>query len=146
MFSVFIRTWLESDNSQALEPSNVLENVYLVMLFLILLVSVCVQINDASCYFTTAIVVFGAFLMLTLVSSALYILGNESTLMMQIFMFVSMGSYFLPVIINCCGVNVVHAMLGLFSYLFLSPTYINIFVIYAFANIHDVTWGNRPTN
>ena len=25
------------------------------------------------------------------------------------------------------------------------PTYINIFVIYAISNLHDISWGNRPT-
>jgi len=27
----------------------------------------------------------------------------------------------------------------------LSPTYVNIFTIYAISNIHDVTWGSRPS-
>jgi lipoprotein signal peptidase len=27
---------------------------------------------------------------------------------------------------------------------FLTPTYINIFSIYAISNIHDVSWGSRP--
>jgi hypothetical protein len=29
-------------------------------------------------------------------------------------------------------------------YLLLTPTYINIFLIYAMCNINDCTWGNRP--
>jgi hypothetical protein len=35
--------------------------------------------------------------------------------------------------------------LGAITYVFLTPTYINIFVIYAFCNMHDISWGNRPT-
>lgn len=29
--------------------------------------------------------------------------------------------------------------------IYLSPTYVNLFTIYAISNIHDVTWGSRPT-
>ena len=28
----------------------------------------------------------------------------------------------------------------------LTPTLINVFVIYAIANLHDVSWGNRPSS
>lgn len=31
------------------------------------------------------------------------------------------------------------------QYLLLSPTYVNVLNIYAFCNIHDVSWGNRDT-
>ena len=33
---------------------------------------------------------------------------------------------------------------GLFSYLFMIPTYVNILGIYAMSNLHDISWGNRP--
>ena len=36
-------------------------------------------------------------------------------------------------------------VVGLFTYLLLIPMYINVFSIYAFCNLHDVSWGNRPT-
>ena len=34
---------------------------------------------------------------------------------------------------------------GLISYLILIPMFTNIFSIYAMANLHDISWGNRPT-
>ena len=36
-------------------------------------------------------------------------------------------------------------MVGFISYLFLTPTYVNMFTIYSYCNIHDITWGNRAT-
>ena len=36
-------------------------------------------------------------------------------------------------------------MVGLVSYLVLIPMFSNIFSIYAMANLHDISWGNRPT-
>jgi DNA phosphorothioation-dependent restriction protein DptG len=41
--------------------------------------------------------------------------------------------------------NVRNYMLGLLSYLFMMPTFINIMQIYAMCNLHDISWGNRPT-
>jgi chitin synthase len=32
---------------------------------------------------------------------------------------------------------------GMIYYILLLPSYTNLFLIYAFCNIHDVTWGNR---
>lgn len=34
---------------------------------------------------------------------------------------------------------------GLLAYILLIPMFINVFSIYAFSNLHDVSWGNRPT-
>ncbi|KAK4051036.1 Chitin synthase 4 [Microbotryomycetes sp. JL201] len=37
-----------------------------------------------------------------------------------------------------------HMFTSFLQYLLLAPAYINIINIYAFCNLHDVTWGNRP--
>jgi len=29
------------------------------------------------------------------------------------------------------------------QYVFMLPTYVNVFLIYAFVNVHDVSWGLR---
>ena len=29
---------------------------------------------------------------------------------------------------------------------YMSPTYVNIMTIYSIVNIHDVSWGNRPSS
>jgi len=35
--------------------------------------------------------------------------------------------------------------IGLITYLFLLPMFVNIMQIYGFCNLHDLSWGNRPT-
>ena len=37
-------------------------------------------------------------------------------------------------------------VMGLIAYLFLLPMFTNIFQTYAMCNLHDVSWGNRPTS
>ena len=35
-------------------------------------------------------------------------------------------------------------IVGLFTYIFMMPTFINVMSIYAMCNLHDISWGNRP--
>jgi chitin synthase len=39
-----------------------------------------------------------------------------------------------------------HVITSLVPYLLLLPTYTNIFMVYAFANLHDVSWGTKGAN
>ena len=34
---------------------------------------------------------------------------------------------------------------GVITYLFLLPMFVNIMQVYGFCNLHDLSWGNRPT-
>ena len=36
-------------------------------------------------------------------------------------------------------------IIGLISYLLLIPMYSNVFQIYGMSNLHDISWGNRPS-
>ena len=36
-------------------------------------------------------------------------------------------------------------VIGLIAYLCLIPMFTNVFQIYAMSNLHDISWGNRPT-
>jgi len=35
---------------------------------------------------------------------------------------------------------------GFLSYLLLIPMFTNVLQVYAMCNLHDVSWGNRPTS
>lgn len=53
----------------------------------------------------------------------------------------SFASFGLIVILNW---ELWTVMKGVLHYIFLIPTYVNIFLIYSICNVHDCTWGNRP--
>jgi chitin synthase len=55
------------------------------------------------------------------------------------------ASYFIPIIININKIKICRYIIGVFCLIFLTPTYINIFMIYSIANLHDISWGNRDT-
>jgi hypothetical protein len=56
------------------------------------------------------------------------------------------GIYFLPPFLNFWKINKVKYFFGVIVLIFLSPTYINIIIIYSMANLHDISWGYRETD
>ena len=41
--------------------------------------------------------------------------------------------------------NIPQYTIGLVSYILLLPTFINVMQVYSMCNLHDISWGNRPT-
>mmetsp|Transcript_14061 Transcript_14061/g.15710 ORF Transcript_14061/g.15710 Transcript_14061/m.15710 type:complete len:189 (-) Transcript_14061:109-675(-) len=56
------------------------------------------------------------------------------------------GSYLVPYVLNFRKIRFFWYLLGVMFLIFLSPMYINIFIIYSMANLHDVSWGSRDTD
>ena len=123
-----------------------------------LLLSLSVDVQLASCQITLISVVSGLMMFFFVVLAYYYFLRNlrmaifdedESTdPTVAIIILVSMGvvifSQIIPLCINC-RCNLFKIIMGFISYLFLTPTYVNMFIVYSFCNIHDVSWGNRDT-
>lgn len=53
------------------------------------------------------------------------------------------ASYLIPIMANFTRIKFWNYLVGTFAILFLTPTYFNLFTIYAIANLHDISWGNR---
>jgi cellulose synthase/poly-beta-1,6-N-acetylglucosamine synthase-like glycosyltransferase len=73
---------------------------------------------------------------------------NQALSVLVVIIFVS--TYFLPPLIyepkNFCGTLLTRQLPGIFSYIMCMPLYIIVFQIYSYANIHDVSWGNRDAS
>ena len=54
-------------------------------------------------------------------------------------------SYLLPIILHIHEIKLCRFFFGSLTMMFLTPTFINVFVIYAIANLHDISWGTRPS-
>ncbi len=67
-------------------------------------------------------------------------LGNYAILFVCIWFL----SYILPLALNMNKLRVCDFIKGVVYSLFMSPTYVNVFTIFAISNIHDVSWGSRP--
>ena len=42
--------------------------------------------------------------------------------------------------------NFKHYFFGFLAYMLMLPVFTNLFQVYAMCNLHDVSWGNRPTS
>ncbi|KXS18396.1 glycosyltransferase family 2 protein [Gonapodya prolifera JEL478] len=51
------------------------------------------------------------------------------------------GLYFFA---SAMFLDIAHCLTSFVQYTLLTPLYINVLLIYAFCNLHDVSWGNRP--
>ena len=47
---------------------------------------------------------------------------------------------------NITKLRIVDFVKGVVYSIYMTPTYINIFTIFAISNIHDISWGSRPSN
>ena len=55
--------------------------------------------------------------------------------------------YLIPIILRPLDflMNLRVYLIGLVSYMFMMPTFINVMQVYAMCNLHDISWGNRPS-
>ena len=53
------------------------------------------------------------------------------------------STYGLYVIASFLALDPWHCVTSMVQYLILVPTYINIFNVYAFCNLHDISWGTK---
>lgn len=51
-------------------------------------------------------------------------------------------SYMFPALVNLWKIWCKFYIPAVFAGIFLTPTYFNLFTIYAMVNLHDISWGN----
>jgi len=79
------------------------------------------------------------------VASVLYAidgqLGGFAVILFSAFLL----SYIVPLVFNFNRLKIFDFVKGSIYAIFLAPTYVNILTIFAISNIHDVSWGSRPS-
>jgi chitin synthase len=132
--------------------SNIIEYIYVGLLLLILIWSLCKSVDSSDIFYGIVAILMGCLMGYMSYTTYAYFFGNFSVLdstLVTSYTFWLVGllilSVVLPVILNLGRVNRVFVFIfGYISYAFLSPFYMNVFVIFSFCNTHDVSWGNRP--
>ena len=84
---------------------------------------------------------------MTVVGSFYHFFVNNEGISMTAFFFIigTLLSYLLPIVMHINEIRLCRFLFGSLTMLYLTPTFINVFVIYAIANLHDISWGNRPS-
>ena len=143
-FSIFARAVLpSSDDPNIFKVANVIENVYLVFLFLVIILSTSIRLEWAIAAFWVSSIFMGIFSIIMVVWSFIFAFRDTSN-----YAIIGIFSYLLvvilPIILNMKHIKIWDFLKGWVYLLYLTPTYINILSIYAISNIHNITWGSRP--
>jgi chitin synthase len=69
-----------------------------------------------------------------------YLLDNSAFLDLVVSVFSTYGLY---LIASCIHLDPWHIFSSMIQYLLILPTYNNVFMIYSFCNLHDVSWGTK---
>mmetsp|Transcript_9025 Transcript_9025/g.8574 ORF Transcript_9025/g.8574 Transcript_9025/m.8574 type:complete len:403 (+) Transcript_9025:1874-3082(+) len=86
----------------------------------------------------------GLFTIVMIFCSVYYAIDDTQNRNAVILIGIFILSYMVPLILNISHLKLADFLKGIFYALYLSPTYANIFTIFAISNIHDVSWGSRP--
>ena len=121
--------------------------VYIALLCQILILSITQNARDAEIYFIFTSIFQGLLMMGAMIMIVfMYIPHINDNLLMLIFGIGLIASYFVPLILNMKHLEFFKLLGGLPMLTFFIPTYVNTFAIYSIANLHDISWGNRPAN
>jgi len=145
-FSIFIRGVLPSSNCPYdLQVANVIEIIYVVFLAGCLFLSITVTVDWAETGYRIFSLFMGCFSVLMGVATIMYAFEDDVAFFVLILGAVWISTYILPLLVNLQRLRFVDFVKGILYTFYLSPTYVNIFTIFAIGNIHDVSWGSRPS-
>ncbi|CAI2368049.1 unnamed protein product [Moneuplotes crassus] len=144
-FSIFLRSVLPSDDCISVsDAANVLENLYLVFLFFCFIICTAVKIQWAEIHFRICSFIMGLFSLLMFITLIAGIVQEDISGLSLIFIAIVVLVIIVPLILHLPQLKLLDFIKGTLYSFFLIPTYINIMIIFAISNIHDVSWGSRP--
>lgn len=133
-FSIFIRKTLPDDDClNIFKAANLIENIYLIFLLAVLLLSITVDVKYAETGYRVCSFGMGCFTILMVVATILYAVSVDSIANFAlIFIGIWLLSYIMPLLMNVTKLKAEDFVKGVIYCSFLSPTYVNIFTIFAF--------------
>ena len=147
---------------------NIFCYLYIMLLAMCLIISLALPLDRAKPCFVIAIVMFGGLTITAIFGMVFYLSaagfypehlifdkstwqwvpqGDHHFSWLVLAGVIMLSIYLVPFLLRPidCLENFKGYIVGLVSYLILIPMFTNVFTIYAMANLHDISWGNRPT-
>jgi cellulose synthase/poly-beta-1,6-N-acetylglucosamine synthase-like glycosyltransferase len=145
-YSIFIRSNFEK-SCEDFNEATILEALYAGLLIVFVIVSITKPIQLSTATFNGLVILFGIFIFISLGFGLVYFWKEQlNTFAGFLMIFTLLGVYIIPLVLNFHRLNIWKYLVGALWLMFLSPMYINIFIIYSIANLHDISWGNRDTD
>lgn len=128
-------------------PQNMLIRLYWVILFIFIIFSVTKPIERSQWVYRLIVILFGALVLGVMglgIRSVFLSVTNTSAYISYFVVGVTAGVYIIPPLLNFeWSWQIVKFPIGWICLLFYTPLYVNIFLTYSIANLHDVSWGTR---
>ena len=141
----FCITIFKNFEGQANESvATILIVIYIALLLIILITSLSVNPKRIEDFFKALAVVMGiyqVFIIYLILKFTLAMDYSRNSYYIIISMAAAAFFFVFNVLINF---EIISVTKGALYYIFLIPTYVNIFSIYSICNLHDCSWGNRP--
>jgi len=113
VFSIFLRAVLPSDDCVTVEsPANMIEAVYIVFLFLVLLLSTTIDITWAETGYRICSFFMGIFTLLMVANSILYVVEESFVSFGVLFIGILLMSFVLPLVVNVTSLKVCDFLKG----------------------------------
>lgn len=141
VFSILVRISIGSGNSTFAVAGSTIILLYFLLLIIVFVMSLGVKPSKVETPYRIISCFFGIYMMSSLIFTIIFLV--QSVYQIEVFYAIlSTFCIFTLVVLLTCSVMTI--LKGIFHYLFLTPTYVNIFLIYSICNTHDCSWGNRP--
>ncbi|CAG9311423.1 unnamed protein product [Blepharisma stoltei] len=142
-FAIAVRKQFgEDSDSTIISFSGWIIISYTTLLIIVFIMALGVKPKRVEDAYKVIACIFGVYMLLTMGLMFKYIITNLSS-----------NSWIIPLMVAtifCFAMNTLchgatlTVLKGVLHFVFLSPSYVNLFLVYAICNIHDCTWGNRP--
>ena len=147
-YSIFIRSFFTNEDCSSFGGATAFETAYLLILFVFTLMSITKPIEKSTIPYTIIVFLFGIFIFVSIGFGLKYFWDQQRNQITGYLVVITLfGGYIIPLLLlNCTRINWWYYLIGAIFIIFFSPMYINIFIIYSMANLHDISWGNRDTD
>lgn len=151
-FYIFFRILtasLESFNSKVEVLNTLAQYIYLGTLTACFVFSLGNRPQGSRWKYMTAAIIFGVLTLYMMIAAVVCMvhafanIGDAVYAQMVVSLFATYGVYLISSII---AMDPLHLITSFGQYLLLSSSFINILQVYAFANIHDFSWGTKGDN
>ncbi|CAG9335225.1 unnamed protein product [Blepharisma stoltei] len=134
----------ENSESDLFTAQNIILIIYSSMLLMTLLTSLGTKPQKISGLLYTFTFIYGIYMIFELALVIMYLYDHNFFLSWVCILAIqTAAAMIINITINCSFKSIFR---GIFQYIFLTPTFINVFLIHAMCNLHDCTWGTRPDN
>lgn len=141
VFSIVVKMAFGSSGSGVFSATSIVILIYFLLLLFVFVMSLGAKPSRVEGLYKFISSLFGIYMIGSIISSIIFLKDNSYQQEVLYAILGTVAIFLITTVVNCASVTILK---GIGHYLFLTPTYVNIFLIYAICNTHDCTWGNRP--